>query len=482
MRKLSRQVVLLMITLLIAAQAAWAAPEPVMPQAGQVKTLQAVMKNIRYSQTLQTVRIVFDVTALPEVTANLMENPEQLVIDFEGTVSSKDAAPQIIFNDPFVSSLKLSEAESGKQRAVISLKGLVDYKVFTLKSPNRVVVDIIKNRDQKREVQIAPGIKRISLLRHTQAGMVSSHVLDISPDAGYMIKPALSNDCIAGLEGLQSIADRTKALAAVNASYFAPNGEILGLLKIDGEIISTSAVERTVLGILPDATVIMDQIDYKGSIDLPDGGVVAITGVNHERGADDLILYTGHYGSMTGTNAFGSDYLVKDGKIIGIAHGSAAIPTGGFVLSAHGIMEKVMADLKVGDSIKINQTLGEVWDKTVHAIGAGPRLLKDGNMLVTSKAEKFPADISTGRAPRTAVGVTKDGHILLLVVDGRQQLSIGMTLQELALFMQQLGAVDAMNLDGGGSSEMVVGGRIVNKPSGGCERPMGDALLLIPQQ
>ena len=480
MRKGSRQVVLFTIALFMAAQVAWAAPEPLTAQIGQVKTVQSAVKNMRYSQTQQNVRIVFDVTALPEFTANLAENPDQLTIDFEGTIN-KVAVPKLSFNDPFVSSVKLAEAGGGKQRVTIDLKGLVSYNIFTLTNPNRVVVDIIKNSDQKREEQIVPGVKRISLLRHTQAGMVSSHVLDISPYAGYIVKPVLSNDSIAGLERLQSMAERTKAIAAVNASYFSSAGEIIGLLKIDGEIISTCPYGRTALGIMPDGTVIMDQVDYKGSVDLPNGGVVAITGINHERGPDDLILYNSHYGSMTGTNTFGSDYLIKDDIVIGIAHSSSAIPIGGFVLSAHGIMEKVMADVKVGDTVKVTQTLGGEWDKTIHAIGAGPRLIRDGSILLTSKEEKFPADITIGRAPRTAVGVTQDGHIILLVVDGRQQQSIGMTLQELALSMQQLGAVNAMNLDGGGSSEMVIGGKIRNKPSDGRERSMGDALILVPQ-
>lgn len=480
MRKRFRPIILCITVLFMAAQAAWAAPEPPVPQTGQVKAVQAVIQSIRYSQTVQKLRIVLDVTALPEFTASLMEDPDQLVIDFEGAVN-KAVIPQILFNDPFVSSLKLSETGEGKQRIVIDLKGMVAYKVFTLKSPNRVVVDIIKDLDQKRETQIVSGVKLTSFLRNTQAGVVSSHALDISPGADYTMKLALSNDAITGLEKLQSMAERNKAIAAVNASYFALNGEILGLLKMNGEIISTSAVERTALGMLPDGSVIIDQIDYKGSVDLPSGGAVSITGVNHERGPDDLILYNNYYGGMTGTNTFGSDYLIKDSKIIGIAHGSSVIPPGGLVLSAHGIMEKVLADLKVGDTVKVTQTLGEVWDKTIYAIGAGPRLIKDGSIFLTSKAEKFPADITNGRAPRTAVGVTKEGHIILLVVDGRQQLSIGMTLQELALSMQELGAVNAMNLDGGGSSEMVIGGRVVNKPSDGRERPMGDALLIVPR-
>lgn len=482
----NRRTSLVVALLLMFPQAAWAAPlvAPVAPvvqqQIVQMQISQSILQNIRYSQSPEKIRIVFDVSTLPAYIANLTENPNQLVIDFPGTVNQVSAG-QKIFDDPVVNSLLLSTVEPGKQRVVIDLKRAATYKVLTLTNPNRVVVDIIKDYDQKTEEQIAPGVKHTSLLRFKQAGRISAHIVDITPGSNYMIRPVLSNDAITGLETLQSMAERSKAIVAVNGSYFALNGEILGLLKIDGQIVSTSNVERTALGVLPDGTILMDQIDYRGSIALPDGRTVAITGVNHERGENDLILYNNYFDSMTGTNQYGSDYIINNGKVTAIAHGNAAIPPGAVVLSAHGTMETVLAGLKVGDKIKVTQTLGDIWDKTSHAIGAGPRLVKNGSVLLTSKEEQFPSDITSGRAPRTAVGVTKEGHLLLLVVDGRQQSSMGMTLQELALLMQETGAVDAMNLDGGGSSEMVINGTFVNTPSDGRERSVGDALMIVPK-
>jgi len=484
MTRIHKRLSLILTLLLMFPQAAWAAPvlgPVVKEQIVETTISQTVLQNIRYSQSPQKVRIVFDVSTVPGFTANLTENPDQLVVDFESTVN-KVSAVRKVFDDPVVTSLKLLEVEPGKQRVVIDLKSPAPYKVFTLTNPNRIVVDISKDYDQISEEQIAIGVKYTSLLRSTQAGPVSAHIVDITPGSGYMIKPVLSNDAIAGLERLQAMAERSGAIAAVNGSYFALSGEIIGLLKIDGEIASTSDVDRTALGVLSDGKVMIDLIAYKGSITLPDGRMVAITGVNHERGPNDLILYNNYYDSMTNTNQFGSDYILNNGKITAIAHGNAAIPPGGVVLSAHGTMDKALVGLKVGDKVKITQTLGEIWDKTIYAMGAGPRLVKNGNVFVTGNEENFPSDITNGRAPRTAVGVTKDGHVLLLVVDGRQQSSIGMTLLDVALLMQKWGAVDAMNLDGGGSSEMFIAGKVVNKPSDGRERSVGDAVMIVPQK
>lgn len=482
MFKISRQISLLMLLLLPYSSIIWAAPAPatVAPQVVQEKKDQPVLQSIRYSFTPQKVRIVFNVTTLPVVTANLGENPDQLVVDFDNVANQVNTAP-LVFNDPVVTGLQIPEAAEGKQQVIISLNKAVTYKVFTLANPNRVVIDINKDLDQKKEEQLAPGVKYTSFLRNLPAGPISAYILELSPEANYVLKPILSNDAISGLEKLQSMAERNKAIAAVNSSYFALNGEILGLLKIDGEIASTSYVDRTTLGLLPDGKTIMDVVTYKGSINLPDGRMIAITGVNHERGTNDLILYNNYFDSMTGTNAFGTDYILSNEKIVAIAHGNAGIPPGGVVLSAHGTMEKALNGLKLGDTIKIRQTLGDVWDKTTYAVSAGPRLVKNGSVFLTSKAEAFPSDIAIGRAPRTAVGVTKEGHIILFVVDGRQSSSIGMTLQELAQFMQELGAVDAMNFDGGGSSEMVVNGKNVNNPSDGRERSVGGALMIVPK-
>jgi len=107
--------------------------------------------------------------------------------------------------------------------------------------------------------------------------------------------------------------------------------------------------------------------------------------------------------------------------------------------------------------------------------------VKNNGVYLSTKAEEFGPDVASGRAPRTALGVTKDGHILLAVVDGRQYSSVGFTLLEMALFMQEAGAIQAMNLDGGGSSEMVVSGNVVNKPSDLRERRVGSALVVLPK-
>lgn len=116
------------------------------------------------------------------------------------------------------------------------------------------------------------------------------------------------------------------------------------------------------------------------------------------------------------------------------------------------------------------------------AVGGGPMIAKDGKAFVNIKAEGMGQNFATARHPRTAVGYTKDQqNVFLVTVDGRQpKLSRGVNLQELGEFMVQLGCERALNLDGGGSTTMVVGNKVVNSPSdAGGPRAVINSLLAV---
>ena len=100
----------------------------------------------------------------------------------------------------------------------------------------------------------------------------------------------------------------------------------------------------------------------------------------------------------------------------------------------------------------------------VQTLSFGPALVEEGEISVGLNEEVGRAMASN---PRTAIGIKADGTYLLTVSDGRTDESEGLSLYELAEFMQSMGAVTAYNLDGGGSSTMVFNGTVVNDPTGG---------------
>lgn len=114
------------------------------------------------------------------------------------------------------------------------------------------------------------------------------------------------------------------------------------------------------------------------------------------------------------------------------------------------------------------------------AVAAGPALIVDGKIKITSDEEVFFGTTIPNVHPRTAAGITSSGDLILMVVDGRQMTSRGVSLEELASLMLEVGAVEALNLDGGGSSALVVNHMLLNHPAGGTtEREVMSAIAVF---
>jgi len=126
---------------------------------------------------------------------------------------------------------------------------------------------------------------------------------------------------------------------------------------------------------------------------------------------------------------------------------------------------------------------------------AGPLLVRDGRPVFRREDDvegfragqaQFDSDITDGRYPRAALGLA-DGKLFAVACDGRSRHDAGLTLEELAALMVALGCRDALNLDGGGSTSLVSGGRLRNRPRGGWERPevggrpVSTALVFLPR-
>ena len=302
----------------------------------------------------------------------------------------------------------------------------------------------------------------------------------------YQLRPILAKNQIKGRATVSQMTKNLDDIAIINASYFMPSGSLIGVEKIDGEIIGVDDFYRSAIGIFEDGSTIFGRVRYSGEIDFY-GDKFPIYGVNCERGENTLILYNEYFGETTGTNNFGVEVVVEDGIITNIFHdkGNNVIPVGGYIISAHGTTAEFFKNARINDEININQKILSEdgnFNEIPNVVGAGPRLVMDGKIFVTADAEKFPADIRIGRAPRSAVGVTSYGDYIFAVVDGRQAHSKGCTLQEWAeILLNEFGAFNAINLDGGGSTELIVKDKLVNKPSDGRERMVGNALAILPK-
>jgi exopolysaccharide biosynthesis protein len=122
------------------------------------------------------------------------------------------------------------------------------------------------------------------------------------------------------------------------------------------------------------------------------------------------------------------------------------------------------------------------WNEAEDILGAGPRLVTRGAVDITDAREKMIPAFSTDLHPRTAIAALADGRALLVTADGRRPPErVGLALDDLARLLIELGAREAINLDGGGSTTMVIKGELVNFPSDATgERPVSDAIVVRP--
>lgn len=301
----------------------------------------------------------------------------------------------------------------------------------------------------------------------------------------YKLEPVLARGRVPGRATVSQM-NAPDAIATINASYFGVSGVIYGNTKIDGMTVGTTYFTRSAIGINADGSTIFGRQIYRGVLQF-NGEEVIINGVNCERDKNSVVVYNAWNGITTGTNNLGVELVVRNGFVEKIfwGKGSNTIPVDGYVISAHGEAAENFKGIYEGDAMifeedYINVELGDDFNQAVHIIGAGPTLVKEGEVHVTAEAEQFPADIRVGRAPRSAVGITQYGDYIFAVVDGRQAHSKGCTLIEWAQILKDVfGAVEAINLDGGGSTELFFKGSLVNKPSDGHERLIGDALTIL---
>ena len=164
----------------------------------------------------------------------------------------------------------------------------------------------------------------------------------------------------------------------------------------------------------------------------------------------------------------------------------SSIPVNGATLAGYGDRAKEVRAMADGDTIRIllaTLPRSPFGGSMSLIVGGWPRILRDGDDVALDAAtvEGTISRNAEARHPRTAIGFSRDSATLMLVVvDGRSERSVGVTLVELAVLMRRLGAWQAMNFDGGGSTTMVVGGTVVNVPSDPTgEREIGSALALV---
>ncbi|GGH97217.1 phosphodiester glycosidase family protein [Arthrobacter liuii] len=330
-------------------------------------------------------------------------------------------------------------------------------------------------------------------------------------------------------ETTSSLAAAAGALAATNGGYFVMDpkagapGDPAGAAVHDGKVLSEPVGDRPALVIDKNSTSIQ-RLHWHGSVtgtgqakELPLDGINRVPGLIRNCGgtddtptnlplhdftctdADEIVAFTPEFGPTTPSGPGLEVLLDAHGTVTSVNHTrGAAVPAGGQTLQAIGADADKLAALAVpGAKLKVDTDLLNEGGKalktgaTTDVVNGGPTLVQNGQLNVTARRDGIVRTNDSNsffygwvhkRNPRTIAGTDAQGRTLLVTADGRQTTSLGLSIKESADVARSLGMVNAINLDdGGGSTTMVQGSKVVNSPSDATgERPVGDALLVLP--
>ncbi len=311
---------------------------------------------------------------------------------------------------------------------------------------------------------------------------------------------------VSRLETVRSQATRASAsghrvVAAVNGDVWSTDDSTgttapIGIQVHDGELLTGTRTSHPTLGLDAAELPRLGDVAVLSSVLLPGATVpLVLDRVNKPRRSGDLIVYSRRWATRTGTLTGGTEVVLAvpglplrstgtwTGTVTAVvpAAGNTAIPSGGLVLSAQGTDAGALRTLAVGATVTLTMAVTDGWADVTEAIGGREWLVDEGATSI-----RPASSITATEHPRTAVGIDAEGRLLLATVDGRWPgYSVGVTAADLAGLLVEQGAVEAIMLDGGGSTTALsrrpgdVEATLVNRPSDGRERSVDNALLVV---
>jgi hypothetical protein len=325
---------------------------------------------------------------------------------------------------------------------------------------------------------------------------------------GLIIRGMRAHDAFKTRETVSSMATRMpSAVAAVNADFFnIRTGESENNVVVEGDIIK--GVEQTdspydsynnlhtQFGIDWNNHPFIDRFGLDANVKFS-GQTVHLDGINFREDSAALVLYTKAEGDSAPVDTLGRDFVSVALKLLS-HHGDTLIyrvdgklqrggwmrlSSGGSIAGGGKSRTAVEKIARFKGSVRVIARLSPNRGRLRTVVGGWPRLIREGkrNAEYSDILEGTKPGFSSGRHPRTAIGFNRDStQLIALTVDGRRESDSGMSLVELADAMLSLGAYEAMAFDGGGSTTMVIEGKVVNRPSDtNGERPVGSGLLFV---
>jgi hypothetical protein len=263
------------------------------------------------------------------------------------------------------------------------------------------------------------------------------------------------------------MAQRNQAAAAINGGYFGRDRQSpLGAIRRDGTWISSPILNRGVVAWDAQGRFRVGRLMLQEQVVTSNGATLPITSSNSGYPQKGIARYTSLWGATYTP-------LLKNEQIIAVVNNQVqsvqpakegqrfTIPRGGALLVARAVA--LVSALTPGTSLQYRMQPSQPgFEAFPNIMGAGPVLIENGRGVMDAIAEQFSPSFAVQGADRSGIGQTADGAILLAVTHNRLG-GAGPTLSEWAQIMERLGAVNALNLDGGSSTTLYLGGQILDR-------------------
>jgi hypothetical protein len=387
-----------------------------------------------------------------------------------------DADREVAIGQGIASSVAVRRLTPEVVRISISLRQPSRFKVFA--RDDRVTVTVFPH--WQGTVPLPQSVAYQTLRVPTRGGRTAqAHVVTIDPRApGVIIRPVLGGAAVSATATTSAAAALSEAIAAINGSFYSGYSGLgwpLGLIVIEGQVLSAPLPRRSVFALDANGRPWIGSVEFSGRLVTDTGARITISTINRPPRSGGVALYTPEYGPVTPPQAL--VVIVRDDRVVSIGRGRMPIPPAGYAVATAASQQHLLERISRGQVVKLHVSLAP---EGIHnALQGGPALVRDGQIHIPYAWEGFSGGFHRVRTARSAIGITHAGKILFVTVDRRSRRSTGMNLPELAALMHRLGARDAMNLDGGGSATLVVGGRVVSALPRGGERTVSSVLVAL---
>jgi hypothetical protein len=362
---------------------------------------------------------------------------------------------------------------SGNQTVIrVGIPAGLRPRVWSLPNPNRLIIDIGADPTVQRNIVWAPGIRWQEQVVNTGSAQFPVIALVVDPrQSGLAVRPIWTNPSSAiGTAPLTTMAQSWQAIAAINGGFFNRNNQLpLGAIRRDNRWISGPILNRGAIAWNEAGEVAIGRLGLQEAVSTPAGQRFAVLSLNSGYVQAGVARYTNDWGS-TYTSIIDNEILVtvQDNRVVSQQSAGAAgqtsipIPANGYVLVVRAYSAAANA-LSPGTSVQLETTSNPAdFGRYTQILGAGPLLLQNRQVVLNAQSEQFNEAFARQAAARSAIGKTAEGNLIMITVQNRIG-GVGPTLAETAQIMQRLGAVDALNLDGGSSTTLYLGGQLLNR-------------------